>query len=189
MPLVFIYWGSIWVFHLCGRALKKKGVPECFFIASIQARRDPLLNAQLRHVCRATSAAPTYFPPVQFSVVDKTKEPPESREYHMIDGGIAVNNPVKTSFFHPKIFKSFISKLCFRPHMFAILDLRSKSILSSLFWSKMQKKKKKKIHPQVSVIMAKLGWWGIKCRLMWQSRKLLMRFNRVPSTLEELIMG
>ncbi len=82
-----------------GLSLKKKRrVPECFFIDSIQARRDPLLNAQLRHVCRATSAAPTYFPPVQFSVVDKTKEPPKSREYHMIDGGIAVNNPVKTSF-------------------------------------------------------------------------------------------
>ncbi|CAM6069004.1 unnamed protein product [Sphagnum tenellum] len=63
------------------------------FFSSWKARRDPLLNAQLRHVCRATSAAPTYFPPVQFSVVDKTKEPPESREYHMIDGGIAVNNP------------------------------------------------------------------------------------------------
>jgi len=63
------------------------------FFSSWKARRDPLLNAQLRHVCRATSAAPTYFAPVQFSVVDKTKEPPESREYHMIDGGIAVNNP------------------------------------------------------------------------------------------------
>ncbi len=33
MALVFIYWGSIWVFHLCGRALQKKErrVPEWFF--------------------------------------------------------------------------------------------------------------------------------------------------------------
>jgi patatin-like phospholipase/acyl hydrolase len=95
---------------------KKEEFPSVFFIDSIQARRDPLLNAQLRHVCRATSAAPTYFAPVQFSVVDKTKEPPESREYHMIDGGIAVNNPVKTSFFHPNFFSNpFISNFCFRP--------------------------------------------------------------------------
>jgi patatin-like phospholipase/acyl hydrolase len=118
MALVFIYWGSIWVFHLCGRALKNKEeeFPSVFFIDSIQARRDPLLNAQLRHVCRATSAAPTYFAPVQFSVVDKTKEPPESREYHMIDGGIAVNNPVK-HFFIRIFLKSFHLNLCFRPYV------------------------------------------------------------------------
>jgi len=45
MPLVFIYWGSIWVFHVCGRALEKKEkekeeFPSVFFIDSIQARRD-----------------------------------------------------------------------------------------------------------------------------------------------------
>ncbi len=91
---------------------KKSSRVFFFFIDSIQARRDPLLNAQLRHVCRATSAAPTYFPPVQFSVVDKTKEPPESREYHMIDGGIAVNNPVKT-FFHPNFFSNPSSQTLF----------------------------------------------------------------------------
>jgi len=90
--------------------------PSVFFIDSIQARRDPLLNAQLRHVCRATSAAPTYFAPVQFSVVDKTKEPPESREYHMIDGGIAVNNPVK-HFFIRSFSNPFISNFGL-DHMF-----------------------------------------------------------------------
>jgi len=95
MPLVFIYLGFNLGFFIYVEGLSKKKFSSVFFIASIQARRDPLLNAQLRHVCRATSAAPTYFPPVQFSVVDKTKEPPESREYNMIDGGIAVNNPVK----------------------------------------------------------------------------------------------
>jgi patatin-like phospholipase/acyl hydrolase len=153
---------------------KKEEFPSgFFFIDSIQARRDPLLNAQLRHVCRATSAAPTYFPPVQFSVVDKTKEPPESREYHMIDGGIAVNNPVK-NFFHPK---SFISNFVLDPICLEFRPLDLNQFLSSLFGLKCIKK----IHPQVLVRMAKLGWWGgDKCRLMWQSRKLLMRFNRVP---------
>jgi patatin-like phospholipase/acyl hydrolase len=45
----------------------------------------------MKKVCRATSAAPTFLPPVQFTLTDATTG--GSREYNMIDGGVAVNNP------------------------------------------------------------------------------------------------
>lgn len=56
---------------------------------------DPLDNAPIKLVCRATTAAPTYFPPVQFTLTDNTTAPPVSREFNLIDGGVAVNNPVR----------------------------------------------------------------------------------------------
>lgn len=63
----------------------------CFF----QAKTDVLENAPLLQVCRSTTAAPTYFPPARFTLIDKTQEPNRIREFNMIDGGIAVNNPVR----------------------------------------------------------------------------------------------
>ncbi|KAG0569724.1 hypothetical protein KC19_6G111600 [Ceratodon purpureus] len=62
------------------------------FFSSTKAKADPLENAPLRYVCRATTAAPTYFPPVSFSLIDKS-QPDRRKDYNMIDGGIAVNNP------------------------------------------------------------------------------------------------
>jgi patatin-like phospholipase/acyl hydrolase len=58
----------------------------------VHASLDPLENAPMKKVCRATSAAPTFLPPVQFTLTDATTG--GSREYNMIDGGVAVNNPV-----------------------------------------------------------------------------------------------
>lgn len=71
-----------------------------------QAKEDPLLDAQLKFVCRATSAAPTFFPPVQFHV--KTKNPPAYRDYNLVDGGIAVNNPVRILIQHSNSWILFI---------------------------------------------------------------------------------
>ncbi|XP_024379938.1 patatin-like protein 5 isoform X2 [Physcomitrium patens] len=63
------------------------------FFSSSKAKTDVLENAPLLQVCRSTTAAPTYFPPARFTLIDKTQEPNRIREFNMIDGGIAVNNP------------------------------------------------------------------------------------------------
>jgi hypothetical protein len=76
---------------------------------------QPRLNAALvADVCLATTAAPTFLPPVYFTVPptegkkkkkkeeqkDHTKKRPQTQavgeilEFNMIDGGMAVNNPV-----------------------------------------------------------------------------------------------
>ncbi|CAK9875530.1 unnamed protein product [Sphagnum jensenii] len=54
------------------------------FFSSWEAKRNPLENPPLKLVCRASTAAPTYLPAVQFH---------ETRQFNMVDGGVAVNNP------------------------------------------------------------------------------------------------
>ncbi|PUZ45505.1 hypothetical protein GQ55_8G229300 [Panicum hallii var. hallii] len=55
-----------------------------------EAKADPLKNAHLSDICISTSAAPTYFPAHFF----RTEGPDgRSREYHLVDGGVAANNP------------------------------------------------------------------------------------------------
>jgi hypothetical protein len=61
------------------------------FFSSWRARLDPLENAPLKLVCQATAAAPTYLPPVHFKLTNSTSD--ASREFNLIDGGVAVNNP------------------------------------------------------------------------------------------------
>ncbi|CAO2146596.1 unnamed protein product [Urochloa humidicola] len=55
-----------------------------------EAKADPLKNAHLSDICISTSAAPTYFP-AHFFVTEDGKG--GSREYHLVDGGVAANNP------------------------------------------------------------------------------------------------
>ncbi|KAE8126197.1 hypothetical protein FH972_020938 [Carpinus fangiana] len=58
--------------------------------SSFEVKKNPSLNALLSDVCIATSAAPTYLPAHYF----ETKDPAgKVREFHLIDGGIAANNP------------------------------------------------------------------------------------------------
>uniref|UniRef100_A0A0E0MH63 Patatin n=1 Tax=Oryza punctata TaxID=4537 RepID=A0A0E0MH63_ORYPU len=58
--------------------------------STYEAKNEPLKNAHLSDICISTSAAPTYFPAHFF----KTTNPSgESREFHLIDGGVAANNP------------------------------------------------------------------------------------------------
>uniref|UniRef100_A0A8I6W467 Patatin n=1 Tax=Hordeum vulgare subsp. vulgare TaxID=112509 RepID=A0A8I6W467_HORVV len=57
-----------------------------------EARVDPLKNAHLSDICISTSAAPTYFPAHYFTTHDPAGNLSD-REYHLIDGGVAANNP------------------------------------------------------------------------------------------------
>jgi patatin-like phospholipase/acyl hydrolase len=72
--------------------------------------QEPLRSALVRDVCRATTAAPTYLPPVSFDV----PQDGETVQYNMIDGGIAVNNPVG---FSSSLFSStFVNTSHFSKH-------------------------------------------------------------------------
>ncbi|XP_076959302.1 patatin-like protein 3 isoform X1 [Bidens hawaiensis] len=53
--------------------------------SSFQVPRDPSIDALLSDICIGTSAAPTYLPAHGFQNGD--------REFNLIDGGIAANNP------------------------------------------------------------------------------------------------
>lgn len=57
-----------------------------------EAKADPLKNAHLSDICISTSAAPTYFPAHFFKTQDPSGKLPD-REFHLIDGGVAANNP------------------------------------------------------------------------------------------------
>jgi patatin-like phospholipase/acyl hydrolase len=62
-----------------------------FFFKSQRIPTNPNYNWKLRDVARATSAAPTFFPPIQLS-----------NEYHesytLVDGGVCVNNPAVAAY-------------------------------------------------------------------------------------------
>jgi patatin-like phospholipase/acyl hydrolase len=51
------------------------------------------MNARLSDICISTSAAPTFFPAHKFSIKDEDNPSNKSREFHLIDGGVAANNP------------------------------------------------------------------------------------------------
>lgn len=62
--------------------------------STYEAKVDPLKNAHLSDICISTSAAPTYFPAHFFSTHDPDpKAEVKEREYHLVDGGVAANNP------------------------------------------------------------------------------------------------
>ncbi|CAL4979659.1 unnamed protein product [Urochloa decumbens] len=58
--------------------------------STYEAQHEPLKNAHLSDICISTAAAPTYFPAHYFRM-----EGPDgkSREFHLVDGGVAANNP------------------------------------------------------------------------------------------------
>ncbi|KAK8585038.1 hypothetical protein V6N13_138979 [Hibiscus sabdariffa] len=53
-------------------------------------RIDPSTDALLSNICTGTSAAPTYFPAHYFQTQDSSGK---TKELHLIDGGVAANNP------------------------------------------------------------------------------------------------
>lgn len=66
----------------------KRMQPTIF--SSYEVKRKPSLDVLLSDICIGTSAAPTYLPPHQF----KSEGPNgEEREFNLIDGGVAANNP------------------------------------------------------------------------------------------------
>jgi patatin-like phospholipase/acyl hydrolase len=59
-------------------------------------KNKPSLDALLSDICIGTSAAPTYLPAHTF----ETKGPDgKVREFNLIDGGVAANNPVRIKLF------------------------------------------------------------------------------------------
>jgi patatin-like phospholipase/acyl hydrolase len=80
-----------WAFHLNDPDAKRTMM--WVFGPWNQANRDPIDNAPVELVCQATSAAPTYFPPVEFTLTDTGKEPHRAKTFSLIDGSLAINNP------------------------------------------------------------------------------------------------
>ncbi|KAK0604464.1 hypothetical protein LWI29_015908 [Acer saccharum] len=66
----------------------KKLQPTIF--SSYQIESNPVLDAKLSDICIGTSAAPTYFPAYYFI---KEDEHGNTREFNLIDGDVAANNP------------------------------------------------------------------------------------------------
>jgi patatin-like phospholipase/acyl hydrolase len=56
-----------------------------FFFKSHRIAGDPTFNWKLSEIARATSAAPTFFPPLHLTR--------GNQEYALVDGGVFVNNP------------------------------------------------------------------------------------------------
>lgn len=67
----------------------KRMQPTIF--SSYEVKRTPSLNAKLSDICVGTSAAPTYLPAHYFQT--EAGHAGEIREFHLIDGGLAANNP------------------------------------------------------------------------------------------------
>ena len=61
----------------------------------IQAKWDALKNPKLADVCISTSAAPTFLPGHEFQTKDSKGN---TRNFDMVDGGVAANNPVRSTF-------------------------------------------------------------------------------------------
>ncbi|KAL6577536.1 hypothetical protein OROMI_009864 [Orobanche minor] len=58
--------------------------------STYEAKRSPLLDAKFSDICISTSAAPTFLPGHEFVTQDDNGN---VREYNLIDGGVAANNP------------------------------------------------------------------------------------------------
>lgn len=58
----------------------------------MQLAAEPALDVPLSDICIATSAAPTYLPAYYFTKQDEQGK--VIKEFNLIDGGVAANNPV-----------------------------------------------------------------------------------------------
>ncbi|KAJ1696714.1 hypothetical protein LUZ63_005226 [Rhynchospora breviuscula] len=58
--------------------------------SSYEAKSDKLKDALISDICISTSAAPTYLPAHYFETQD---DQGNKREFHLVDGGVAANNP------------------------------------------------------------------------------------------------
>ncbi|OWM70904.1 hypothetical protein CDL15_Pgr014577 [Punica granatum] len=58
--------------------------------SSYEVKRKPEIDAMLSDICISTSAAPTYLPAHYFETKDQEGN---VREFNLIDGGVAANNP------------------------------------------------------------------------------------------------
>lgn len=67
-----------------------------YFFKSQKAKKDPKRNFLMKHIARATTAAPTYFEPLQLKADELTDY------YALIDGGVVANNPALCAFVEAK---------------------------------------------------------------------------------------
>nr|XP_027064854.1 patatin-like protein 2 [Coffea arabica] len=65
--------------------------------SSYALKHHPSLDALLRDICIGTSAAPTYLPAHKFETEDSDGS---VREFNLIDGGVAANNPALVAMNH-----------------------------------------------------------------------------------------
>ncbi|MCB0548192.1 MAG: patatin-like phospholipase family protein [Phaeodactylibacter sp.] len=63
-----------------------------FYFRSSLARKHPEEDFEMREIVRATSAAPTYFPPKQLKYTGKLRGQ-RMKDLALIDGGVFANNP------------------------------------------------------------------------------------------------
>ena len=61
---------------------------------TLQAEMDSSKDALLSDICISTSSAPTYLPAYNFRTHDSDGN---ERGFHLVDGGVAANNPVRMS--------------------------------------------------------------------------------------------
>jgi patatin-like phospholipase/acyl hydrolase len=66
------------------------------WLLCLLAKSDKLMDALISDICISTSAAPTYFPAHYFETQD---DKGTKREFHLVDGGVAANNPVSKATF------------------------------------------------------------------------------------------
>jgi patatin-like phospholipase/acyl hydrolase len=66
---------------------------KTFFFKSYRAKKEPRYNCLIKDLAYATSAAPTYFPPMHLT--DES-----GRKLTLIDGGISTNNPTAAAVVH-----------------------------------------------------------------------------------------
>lgn len=85
-------------FHQNNKRLKERTNSETIhnqvlsILFVLQLKENPALNAKMADVCIGTSAAPTFLPAHYF---ENRQEGGVKKEFHLIDGGIVANNPVK----------------------------------------------------------------------------------------------
>ncbi len=86
----------------------------------------PLYNVLARDACRATTAVPVFFPPASFAKVSDDGSGREIKRFNVIDGGIAVNDPVGFSSSH---FLQFLLPTNIRHSQKLLLSCINASIL------------------------------------------------------------
>lgn len=74
-------------------------------------KNNPSYDALLSDICIATSAAPTYLPAHYFKTADAAGG--VLREFNLIDGGVAANNPVPKKKKNPIKFLFLSITICF----------------------------------------------------------------------------
>lgn len=93
------YFGDTWLSQALTEVLITSyeiEVRSPYFFKSRKAKADPSRDFLMKNVARATSAAPTYFEPVQLRTRDGLND------LALIDGGVFANNPAMSAYVEAK---------------------------------------------------------------------------------------